>query len=220
MQSGLIAASGTIYIRVTDTDQTSGNRALDTVYIDQLYIRSDNSTPQVPPGTPTNLSATGLGTTAILLTWERASDNEQSFDLERAPAGSMNWTALPSPGAGSTSYTDSGLSPATSYDYRIRARNSAGASAWSATASGSTTAAAAISLTVSGYKVKGKHIVDLSWSGATGPVDIIRNETVQAENIGGSSFTDNTGNKGGATYVYRVCEVDTGDCSDDATVVF
>jgi hypothetical protein len=32
--------SGTVYIRVKDTDQTAGNQGLDTVYIDQMFIRS------------------------------------------------------------------------------------------------------------------------------------------------------------------------------------
>jgi hypothetical protein len=33
--------SGTVYIRVVDTDSSQGNSNLDTVYIDQIYIRSD-----------------------------------------------------------------------------------------------------------------------------------------------------------------------------------
>ena len=32
--------SGTVYIRVKDTDQTAGNQGLDTVHIDQMFIRS------------------------------------------------------------------------------------------------------------------------------------------------------------------------------------
>jgi hypothetical protein len=34
------STSGTVYIRVKDTDQTSGNRNLDTINIDHLFIRS------------------------------------------------------------------------------------------------------------------------------------------------------------------------------------
>jgi hypothetical protein len=33
--------SGTVYIRVKDTNQSQGNRSLDTVYIDEMYIRSE-----------------------------------------------------------------------------------------------------------------------------------------------------------------------------------
>ncbi|MCH8042669.1 MAG: S8 family serine peptidase [Planctomycetes bacterium] len=32
--------SGTVYVRVTDTDQTPGNKTLDTVFIDQMYIET------------------------------------------------------------------------------------------------------------------------------------------------------------------------------------
>jgi len=34
------------------------------------------------------------------------------------------------------------------------------------------------------------------------------------------SYTDNTGSKGSATYVYVVCEAGTSTCSDDSVVVF
>ena len=37
--------SGTVYIRVQDTDQTAGNKALDTIYIDHLFIRSESGPP-------------------------------------------------------------------------------------------------------------------------------------------------------------------------------
>jgi len=39
---------GTVYIRVTDTDHTRANQAMDTIYIDQMYIESAGE-----PGEPT-----------------------------------------------------------------------------------------------------------------------------------------------------------------------
>ncbi len=33
--------TGTVYIRVLDTDQTIGNRSLNTIYIDYMYIESE-----------------------------------------------------------------------------------------------------------------------------------------------------------------------------------
>jgi hypothetical protein len=44
--------SGTVYIRVVDTDQTQGNRNLDTISIDHMFIRS--AAPG-PPCTPTDM---------------------------------------------------------------------------------------------------------------------------------------------------------------------
>ncbi|UCC78695.1 MAG: S8 family serine peptidase [Candidatus Zixiibacteriota bacterium] len=41
--------SGTVYIRVTDTDQTPGNRSFDPIYIDYMYIESGGTPP--PPDT-------------------------------------------------------------------------------------------------------------------------------------------------------------------------
>ncbi|MCD6415444.1 MAG: cadherin-like domain-containing protein, partial [Planctomycetes bacterium] len=40
--------SGAVYIRVVDTDQTKGNRSLDTVYVDHMYIESGGQAPQAP----------------------------------------------------------------------------------------------------------------------------------------------------------------------------
>ncbi len=45
VQSAAIAASGTIYIRVIDTNRAAGKTVLDTVFVDQLYIRSNNGAP-------------------------------------------------------------------------------------------------------------------------------------------------------------------------------
>jgi len=37
--------SGAVYIRVMDTDQTAGNKALDTIFIDQMFIQSESGPP-------------------------------------------------------------------------------------------------------------------------------------------------------------------------------
>ncbi|MCD4831421.1 MAG: hypothetical protein K8R02_06385 [Anaerohalosphaeraceae bacterium] len=36
-----VSTSGTVHIRVKDTDQTASNKVLDTIYIDHMYIRSE-----------------------------------------------------------------------------------------------------------------------------------------------------------------------------------
>jgi PKD repeat protein/murein DD-endopeptidase MepM/ murein hydrolase activator NlpD len=222
VQSALISATGTVYIRVADTDRTPGHQGLDSVIVDQLIIRADETVPTDPPGVPLNLQVTGATSSSLTLSWEHDGDNEQGFDLQRSPAGAGTWTGLPGPAAASTGYTDTGLDADTGYDYRIRAWNAAGASAWSNIATGATTVAPAITLTASGYRVKGKHVVDLEWSGATSPaVDIVRDGDVKATvPATPAAYTDNIGTNGGATYIYRVCESGTATCSDDQAVVF
>jgi len=222
VQSAVISASGTLYIRVTDTDQTQGARALDTVYVDQLIIRADNTVPTSPPDTPAGLQVDAATSESITLSWQHDDDSEQGFELQRKLASSGSWPAgAISIGAGSTGYTDTGLDPATAYDYRLRAVNGAGNSAWSNTASGATLEAPAISLDANGYKIKGVGKVDLTWSGAGGSqVDIVRDEAVIATVVNSGNYTDDTRKKGGATYVYRVCEAGSAVCSNDVIVVF
>ena len=112
------------------------------------------------------------------------------------------------------------MAPTTSYDYRISARNAAGVSSWSNTATATTPAAAAITLSADGYKIKGRQNVDLVWSGAGSNVEIHRDDVVITPPAGQTSYTDNIGSKGGATYIYKVCNAGTEDCSDNVVVVF
>lgn len=79
----------------------------------------------------------------------------------------------------------------------------------------------AITLTAVGYKRRGRHTVDLSWSGATTAVDIYRDGTKIKTDVSGKEYTDATGGKGAGTYVYKVCETGSqASCSNNVTVVF
>ncbi|MFP4489345.1 MAG: PKD domain-containing protein [Bacteroidales bacterium] len=77
-----------------------------------------------------------------------------------------------------------------------------------------------IVLTATAYKIRGMKNVDLSWTGATGTVDIFRNGTLIESGFDGSSYTDANLGRGGGTYTYSVCESGTSDCSNEETVVF
>ena len=77
-----------------------------------------------------------------------------------------------------------------------------------------------ITLTATGYKVRGRHMIDLTWIPET-TVDILRDGVIIEYNVFGSSYTDNTGNVGGGSYTYKVCEAGgTSTCSNEATVTF
>jgi len=220
VQSAAILANGVLYIRVTDSDRTPGNRELNSISIDQMFVRGDNTVPTDPPDAPLNLQVSSATSSSISLTWQHDGSDEQSFDLERSPANSGSWAFLDNIAGGNTSYTDTTVAPSTAYDYRISASNAAGVSAWSNTANATTPAAATITLSATGYKVKGKQNVDLSWSGAANSVDIYRDDEIIASPSGQTSYTDNIGAKGGATYVYKVCDAGTTSCSDNVVVVF
>lgn len=64
-----------------------------------------------------------------------------------------------------------------------------------------------MTLSVTAYKSKGRKVGQLSWSGSTTAVDIYRDGSVIApgeDNDG--SYLDNTGQKGGGTTSWQVCE--------------
>jgi PKD repeat protein len=212
------AVGGEVRVRVTDSDRTAGNRLLDTVYVNQIRIRTDNQGGQVPAPNP----ATGLGVTAISssqidLAWTDNSGNESSFRIERSPDGSL-WTAVGTVGANQQGYNDTGLNSLARYYYQVFAFNSGGDASPSNATSATTLEASAISLnSASGYKVKGRQWVSLEWSPAG--VDVYRDTTKITTT--GTTYEDNIGIKGGGSYTYRVCVTgSTTDCSNEMIVVF
>jgi serine protease len=77
-----------------------------------------------------------------------------------------------------------------------------------------------ITLSANGYKVKGQHTVDLTWTGGTSS-DVYRDGVLIATvpNIPGF-YNDHIGAKGRRTYTYKVCEAGTQNCSNQVTVRF
>lgn len=214
--------NGTVYIRVRDTDRTAGNRSLDTVFIDNMYIHAENAQ-GMPPAAPSSLGASAVSASSIALGWIDNAADELGFELQRS-TDQVNWTGLPNTGADVLSATDTGLASATTYHYRIRAFNLSGSSAWVGGASAMTDAGpppSDISLTLVGSKSRGKHVIDLIWTGTTtASVDIYRDGGLLATIVDEGSYTDNTSNKGGRSYTYQVCEADTGNCSVVENIVF
>ena len=98
------------------------------------------SLPASPPIAPTNLIATAVGAFQINLTWKDNSSDENAFLLEMATGSPSGFTQTASLAPNTTNYSDLGLVPLTTYYYRVRATNLAGASAWSNTNSATTTA--------------------------------------------------------------------------------
>jgi hypothetical protein len=63
--------------------------------------------------------------------------------------------------------------------------------------------------------------VDLFWTGATSTnVDIYRDALLIATVPQTNSYTDSTGQKGNATFIYTVCEANTQNCSNQVSVRF
>ena len=87
--------------------------------------------PVAVPTAPFSLQASAASSSQVGLNWVDASSDEAGFVIERSSDG-INFTKVTTVGPNVTSHTDSGLSPVTTYHYRVSAYNSAGTSPASA----------------------------------------------------------------------------------------
>src|SRR2546422_610751 len=91
-------------------------------------IRDDIATAQTPES-PSGLTATEISTTQIDLSWDVPDGTVTGYLIERSIDGGSNWSTIGfNDGSTDTTYSDTGLVPATQYTYRVTATNTAGAS--------------------------------------------------------------------------------------------
>jgi predicted phage tail protein len=143
-QVGTVGAGVTSY---TDTGLTAGTsysyrvRASNTGG-DSAYSNTGSATTQAAataPAAPTGLvaTATAASSSAITITWVDQANNEDGFKIERK-TGTGSFTQIATVGPNITTFANSGLASATNYTYRVRAYNTVGNSAYSNTASATT----------------------------------------------------------------------------------
>lgn len=177
---------------------------------------------QAAPAAPSTLSITDVASSRIDLSWQDHADNESGFKIERCTGHPCTdaFVQIAAVGTNVTTYASTGLSPSTTYTFRVRAYNGGGDSAYSIEAWATTEALASITLSATGYKVQGRQKVDLTWNGASSTsVDIYRN-TVKITTANDGFHTDNIDARGGGSYTYRLCEAGTTTCSNEVLVTF
>jgi fibronectin type 3 domain-containing protein len=162
-----------------------------------------------PPAAPGNLTATPISDMRIVLTWADNSNNELSFRIaRRVGAGNLNDIASMPPG--STTFTNTGLTPGTTYTYQVRAHNLAGFSPYSAPATATTLVppAAPTNLQAVPTTIAGR--VQLTWTDNSSDETGFRVERktgsgnwIDLRTVGAPSYTDG-GLISGQTYFYRV----------------
>ncbi len=93
-----------------------------------------SGSPGSPPAAPTNLVLTVLAWDRIKASWTDNASDEDGSEIERADESNpAAFAVVGSVAANVTTFTDTGLSELTIYFYRVRARNLAGYSSYTAT---------------------------------------------------------------------------------------
>lgn len=131
-----LSASTTYYYKVRAQGSTASSAYSNTV---SATTSASNAT---IPTAPSGLTATVLSSTSVKLTWTDNSSNETGFELKRATDSAFTQNVSWIGNIQGTTYTSTGLSPSTTYYFKVRAEGVAGksvySSAVSATTSGST----------------------------------------------------------------------------------
>jgi Zn-dependent metalloprotease len=210
-RAGTIAVAGSYDVNVAD--------AWDEVGVDTaLCGGGGDSAPSTTITNPTN-GATVFGTVSVMA--DASDDNgvtQVEFFVDGSSIGvdsdgSDGWSAS----WDTTAYADG------AYTVSATATDTAGQTASDSISVSVDNGSSSdpISLSVTAYKVRGSQHADLEWSGATSTnVDVYRNGSEVATTANDGFYTDITGQKGGGSATYQVCEADTTitTCSNEVNV--
>src|SRR5437867_853164 len=161
----------------------------------------------VAPSSPSGLAATAVSS-QIRLSWTAPTDNGGSaitgYKIERFTDGGTTWTTLvANTGNTAATYSDTGLTRATAYTYRVSAINSAGTGSPSITASATTLAVAPSSPTGIAATAASSSQIGLTW---TAPTDnggsAITGYKIERSTDGGSTWSTIVANTGSAATAY------------------
>jgi FtsP/CotA-like multicopper oxidase with cupredoxin domain len=138
------ATGGTVTFTNTGTFVAGSTYAYYVIAVNTVPIPNQSSTPSNTatvtvtglPAAPTNLRVTGVTRTTISVAWNDNSNNEVDFEIQYL-LGGANWTQAAIVPANTTAYTGT-WAPNWTIQYRVRARNAAGNSAWSNTVTAAT----------------------------------------------------------------------------------
>jgi titin len=206
---------------ITYTDNTVGGgtyrvRAIlatgaPTAYSNEFTI----TTPPEPPTTPSGLVATAESSSSIKLTWSNGSGGTPTdYQIERGTSSGGPFNLLQTVAYSRTpTFTDNGAVGGTQYCYRIRARNSGGASNYT-TAVCATPPLAPTSVNNLKATALSSSSIRLTWDRYGKEISLsVERRTGQTGNwsrVGsassdGGEYTDN-GLSGGTEYCYRIAE--------------
>jgi 6-phosphogluconolactonase (cycloisomerase 2 family) len=143
LPAGLSFAAGTGAI--TGTPRTLGQKSFEVLITDAVGATSsgvrslDVVQPPAVPAAPSNLTATVTSATEVSLSWQDNANQTAAFQIQLSQDGGP-FVEVQAARPQATSAVVTGLSPATSYTFRLRAQNTAGGATDAATATVTTPA--------------------------------------------------------------------------------
>jgi hypothetical protein len=208
--TGLLGSTAYTYqVRATDGTNFSG------------YSNTSSATTAPPTFTaPASLAASAASNTQINLSWTAGTETGgtlTNYLIERcATSGCSNFAQVNT--STTTTFNDLGLTPSTSYSYRVRATDGTNFSGYSNTATATTPAATPTAPSGLTATAAGPVQVNLSWTAATESGGTIASYLIERCATSGCSnfaqvgtttsptttFSDNTGLLGSTSYSYRV----------------
>ena len=210
------------------------NGAKDQPMINGVEIIGSSSSCSAVPSAPTGFTATATSSSSIGLSWSAvtppANCNISSYTVYGGTT--PNPTAVIASGVTGTTYSNTGLAPATTYYYLVKAVDADGTSAASAQAQATTPAASCTTVpsapTGLTATASSSSVIGLTWNVVTPPANCTISSytvyggttanptTVIASGVTGTTYS-NTGLTASTTYYYLVKAIDADGTSAAST---
>ncbi|MGA1463837.1 MAG: M66 family metalloprotease, partial [Steroidobacteraceae bacterium] len=211
------STSGLVQVRVVDTDRTSGRGNIDQLSVYRIRVVSAGDPGEQAPVVTITSPAAG----ATVSFGNSVQFTATASDYEDGNLGSaLSWSSSLDGDLGTgASLATSRLSLGT---HVVTASVTDSASNTSTdTVTITVIDGSAATLTIRADKVKGVNSPTLTWSNLSGStVNVFRNGSLLTGTANDNSYQDRAG-KGGATYVYQVCETGSGGkCTPEVSVTY
>jgi chitodextrinase len=118
--SDTTVSGGAAYSYAVAARDAAGNQSSTSAAVNVQTPTDPSPSDTQPPSVPSELRVTTVTTTEVTLTWQAATDNVGVSGYEVLRNGALAGQST------STTFTDTGLAPNTSYTYEVRAADSAG----------------------------------------------------------------------------------------------